>query len=363
MTRPRPARSWVAKAVATLDAEAASCADTPLRELRVAGFPDIRFLLKDESTHPSGSLKHRLARSLFLYALCSGRLGEGQTVVDASSGSTAISEAYFARLLGLPFVAVMPESTASAKQREITAYGGICELVQDPVNCAVDAASYARDNGACYLDQFGLASSATDWRGNNNIAESILSQVSAAGHGDPDWIVCGAGTGGTSATIGRYLRYTGSHARLCVAEPAGAAFARGWQTGDRSVQAGAPSLIEGIGRPCVEPCFTFELVDEVIEVPDVASIAAAWLLHDLAGECFGGSSGTNFVAALQLAAVMRAQGESGSIVILLGDRGERYADTLFDPLWLHANGLDLTPWSDALRHCSASGEWRAPYPV
>ena len=64
--------------------------------------------LKDESTHPTGSLKHRLARSLFLYALCNGWIRAGTTVVEASSGSTAVSEAYFARMLGLPFVAVMP---------------------------------------------------------------------------------------------------------------------------------------------------------------------------------------------------------------------------------------------------------------
>ena len=71
--------------------------------------------LKDESTHITGSLKHRLARSLFLYALCNSWIDEDTTVVEASSGSTAVSEAYFAALLGLPFVAVMPASTSRAK--------------------------------------------------------------------------------------------------------------------------------------------------------------------------------------------------------------------------------------------------------
>lgn len=54
--------------------------------------------LKDESVHPTGSLKHRPARSPFLYALVNGHIVEGTTVVEASSGSTAVSEAYFARL-------------------------------------------------------------------------------------------------------------------------------------------------------------------------------------------------------------------------------------------------------------------------
>ncbi len=53
----------------------------------------IQLYLKDESTHPTGSLKHRLARSLFLYGLCNGWIKEGTPIIEASSGSTAISEA------------------------------------------------------------------------------------------------------------------------------------------------------------------------------------------------------------------------------------------------------------------------------
>ena len=79
----------------------------------------------------TGSLKHRLARSLFLHALVNGLIDEGTTVVEASSGRTAISEAYFARLLGLPFVAVMPASTSSDKIALIQAQGGRCHLVDD----------------------------------------------------------------------------------------------------------------------------------------------------------------------------------------------------------------------------------------
>jgi cysteine synthase A len=117
-------------------------------------------------------------------------------------------------------------------------------------------------------------------------------------------------------------------------------------------------VIEGIGRPCVEPCFLFDVVDGVLEVPDAASIAAMNLLEELIGRRYGGSSGTNFVACLQLAAAMRARGERGSIVSLLCDRGERYAETLFDPAWLAAHRLDPAPWRTALRACTDDGRWR-----
>src|SRR5450755_226583 len=139
-----PQRAWTADAVRRIEAERARSADTHLLCMEFPGLPGIAVYFKDESTHPTGSLKHRLARSLFLCALCNGWLGPNQTVVDASSGSTAISEAYFARLLGLPYIAVMPRCTAPPKIREIGALGGRCELVDDAgdvYSCAADLAA------------------------------------------------------------------------------------------------------------------------------------------------------------------------------------------------------------------------------
>jgi cysteine synthase len=94
----------------------------------------IDLYLKDESVHPTGSLKHRLARSLFLYGLCNGWIAERTTIVEASSGSTAISEVYFARFLSLPYIAVMPSTTSPEKIALIEAQGGVCHLVDDPTS-------------------------------------------------------------------------------------------------------------------------------------------------------------------------------------------------------------------------------------
>lgn len=351
-------RRWVHDALRKLAQEAARSADTHLLKLNFPGFHGIDFYFKDEAAHPSGSLKHRLARSLYLYALCNGRLNGGQAVVDASSGSTAISEAWFARLLGLSFTAVMPASTAPGKIRDVEALGGICDLVEDPAHVHARAAEHA-DRGAYHLDQFGLAERATDWRGNNNIAESIIGQLALEAAPEPAWIVCGAGTGGTSATIGRYLRYRRLGTRLCVAEPAGSAYVHGWRNRDTAAVASQPTLVEGIGRPKVEPGFLFDVVDRVSEIPDAASFAGAWLLEDLFGHRYGGSSGTNLVACLQLAASMRARGERGSIVSLLCDRGERYAQTLFDRDWLAAHRVDIAPWEAALRASLETGSMPA----
>lgn len=88
--------AWVKHAISEINADYQRSADTHLIRLALPGFAGIQLYLKDESTHPTGSLKHRLARSLFLYGLCNGWIKEGTTIIESSSGSTAVSEAYFA---------------------------------------------------------------------------------------------------------------------------------------------------------------------------------------------------------------------------------------------------------------------------
>ena len=216
-------RLWADNAVRLIEADARRSADThllryPLPSAWCDGV-DVALYLKDESTHITGSLKHRLARSLFLYALCNGWIGENTTVIEASSGSTAVSEAYFAALLGLPFIAVMPSSTSASKIALIESQGGRCHFVAESSQVYAEAEQLAQETGGHYLDQFTNAERATDWRGNNNIAESIFAQMDEETHPGPEWIVVGAGTGGTSATIGRYIRYRRYATRLCVVDP------------------------------------------------------------------------------------------------------------------------------------------------
>jgi cysteine synthase A len=339
----RPAdRDWVHAAVRRLLDLAPRTADTPLLRLPLS-FDDVEVLLKDESLHPTGSLKHRLAGSLVLYGLVNGQVREGTTLVEASSGSTAVSEAWVAQLLGLPFVAVLPRRTSPEKLALIAEYGGTCRFVDDPAEVYAEAARVAHESGGYYLDQFRYAERATDWRGNNNIAESVFDELRGDGRPDPAWVVVGAGTGGTSATFGRYVRYAQLATQVCVVDPEGSAFFDGWATGDGTVTAKG-SRIEGIGRPRVEPSFLPGVVDRMIRVPDAASVATARWLARRTGWSAGPSTGTNLVGALHLAAELRAAGRRGSIVTLLCDRGDRYTDTCYDDDWASAQGLDLAPW-------------------
>jgi cysteine synthase len=330
-----PANPWLYWAIGQIESDFQRSADTHLIALPIKSFNDagIDFYFKDESTHPTGSLKHRLARSLFLYALCNGWIAEGQTIIEASSGSTAVSEAYFARLLGLPFIAVMPKSTSPEKIALIEFYGARCHFVEKAADVYDAARTLVRETRGHYMDQFTFAERATDWRGNNNIAESMFTQMARERHAVPRWIVVGAGTGGTSATIGRYVRYHQHATQVCVPDPVGSVFHRYWQTGDTALTSNG-SRIEGIGRPQVEPSFIRTLIDHMIEVKDTESIAAMRALSNALGRKVGPSTGTNFFAMIALANAMKARGETGSILSLICDAGERYLPTYHDAHWV-----------------------------
>jgi len=353
-------RQWVNAAIQKIEADFNRSADTHLIPLALPGFPGIDLYFKDESSHPTGSLKHRLARSLFLYALANGWLREGRPVIEASSGSTAVSEAYFARLLGLPFIAVMPASTSPEKIAAIEFHGGRCHLVERA--CDLNSASerLARESGGHFMDQFTYAERATDWRANNNIAESIYKQMAEEPHPVPEWIVCSPGTGGTSATLGRYVRYRRHDTRILCADPEVSVFFEGYRgalandESARDLQITGGSRIEGIGRPRVEASFIPSCVDGMVKVPDDLSLAAMRYVSARLGRRVGGSTGTNFVGVLLAAEQMRSAQRSGSIVTILCDAGERYAHSYYNPAWYPERGIEVAA-SDAAIAAAVAG--------
>ena len=341
-------RDWINQSIKRIEADFQRSADTHLVKLDIAAFRDIDIYLKDESTHPTGSLKHRLARSLFLYALCNGWINQNTTVVEASSGSTAVSEAYFAQMIGVPFIAVMPHRTARSKIVQIEHYGGRCHFVDKASQVRSESARLAESIDGYFMDQFTYAERATDWRGNNNIAESIFQQMKQEPHPIPHSIVMSAGTGGTSATLGRYFRYRAYPTQLMVVDPENSVFFDYYHNRDASLTSDSGSRIEGIGRPQVEPSFQADVVDQMLRVPDAASIATIRWLEKLIGRKAGASTGTNLWGVFHIARGMLAKQQSGSIVTLMCDSGERYLDTYYDDSWVAQNIGDLEVYLDQL---------------
>ncbi|WCE40311.1 PLP-dependent cysteine synthase family protein [Brevibacterium sp. BDJS002] len=349
------ARQWLAGAIRAVKSDANRSSDTHLLHVPLPAAWGIDLYLKDESSHPTGSLKHRLARSLFLHALCNGWIRPGRPVVEASSGSTAVSEAYFAQLIGVPFIAVMSRSTSAQKISLIEFYGGTCHFVDNANEVYEVAADLAAESGGHYMDQFTYAERATDWRGNNNIAESIFDQMSSETHPEPSWIIATAGTGGTSATLARYVRYTGRATGICVADPDNSAFFAGWRDHDPAATTDQGSRIEGIGRQRVEASFIASSIDRMMHVPDAAAIASIQLLETLMGRRAGASTGTGLWAAFRIVSQMKAAGQTGSLVSLICDPGERYLDKYYSSQWLTEAEIDTTGYRERLDEFMTTG--------
>lgn len=348
-------RQWLETAIRKVRSDANRSADTHLVRVPLPAEWGVDLYLKDESVHPTGSLKHRLARSLFLHALCNGWIRPDKPVIEASSGSTAVSEAYFASLIGVPFFAVMARSTSRQKVDLIEFHGGTCHFVDNAHEVYAVAADLAAETGGHYMDQFTYAEQATDWRGNNNIAESIFDQMSMEEYPEPAWIVATAGTGGTSATLARYVRYTGRSTGVCVADPENSAFFPGWRDHDPSVTTDVGSRIEGIGRQRVESSFIAASIDRMMRVPDAAAVASILLLEQLLGYRTGASTGTSLWACLRIVSEMVETGTKGSIVSLICDPGERYLDKYYSNEWLEDNRMDITPYQQRLEDFMLTG--------
>src|SRR5690606_12505841 len=160
---------------------------------------------------------------------------------------------------------IMPRSTSRTKIDVIERFGGRCAFVDSPSEVYETAARIAAETGGHSLDQFTNAERATDWRGNNNIAESIFGQMEREAHPVPSWVIMGAVSGGTSATIGRYIRYRNLSTRLCVTDVEHSVFYDAWKADDMQATCTAPSRIEGVGRPRVEPSFIPTVIDHMIK--------------------------------------------------------------------------------------------------
>ena len=269
-TNTGPDRDWVHEAIRIVEADHNRSADTHLLVFPLPTSWNLDLYLKDESVHPTGSLKHRLAVAVPLRALQRHHRTD-TTIIEASSGSTAVSEAYFARLLGLSFVAVMPRTTSQQKIDLIEFHGGSLPLVDDPASIYEEARTLAaRANGTTWTSSRTPSASPT-----GAATTTSRSRSSSRWHRSgtrSELVVLGAGTGGTSATIGRYVRYKRHATSVCVVDPEGSVYLDSWSGSAAAGEGACGSRIEGIGRPRVEPSFVGTVVDAMIRVPDAASV-------------------------------------------------------------------------------------------
>lgn len=309
---------------------------TPMVRLRRAldGFAGEAFA-KIEFMNPMGSIKDRIARFMIEKALREGTLRAGDTVVENSSGNTAMGLAMMAVLEDLRCRMVVRRQTSREKLDCLRAMGVDLVLVdgtlppEHPESYNRKARSVVAETPRAYFtDQHNnRANSEAHYRGTG---PEIWRQM----EGRIDYLVAGMGTGGTICGVARYLKEHDSRIRVIAIDPVGSVFHEHFKAGGT----GEPGhyLLEGLGDEEIIGCPQFDLIDDMFQVTDGDAFRAARELARREAILAGGSSG----AALW--GVRRLIGQidrPARIVTIFPDSGSRYLSTIYNDDWMRGHGF------------------------
>jgi cysteine synthase A len=287
---------------------------TPLAPVQLpAGAPLVWSKL--EFLNPSGSTKDRIARYILGRAVASGRLKAGDTVIEASSGSTSIAMALSCAQLGLRFVAVLPEGVSNERVLMIRAYGGETHFSRRDAGirgCIAESERLARERGGFLPRQFANPENVEAHQ--SGTAREILEQIPG---GRVDAVVSGVGTGGTLVGLVRGCRSGEAAPRAFLARPIN--LERGREAECCSFSCRIPGLLDCVSSLFHEADFPGLTT---IEVEDDEALETTRELIRL-GFPVGPSSGLNYRAAMRAAEML----PGANVVTVFPDRMERYFST------------------------------------
>jgi cysteine synthase A len=284
--------------------------DTPLVRLAHSGFSDdIRVYAKLELYNPAGSVKDRIGKYMLEDAKRRGLLKPGATIIEATAGNTGLGIAFAALNCGYRLIMVVPTKFSQEKQILLRALGA--KIINTPKEGgmlqAEEMANSLRNQipGAVSLDQFRNPG--------NPLAhyETTGPEIWKDLNGRIDYVVAGAGSGGTYTGILRYLKEQNPQIFGVLADPVGSTMGGGEHN---------PYEIEGIGNDFIADTMDMSLVDQVIKVSDAEALTQVSLLASHEGIIAGTSSGAALAAVHKLAQTAK----NGVIVTVFPDRGDRY---------------------------------------
>lgn len=284
--------------------------NTPLVKLTNIPLPDgVQLFAKLELYNPAGSVKDRIGKYMIADAEEKGLLKPGGTIVEATAGNTGLGIAFAALNRGYKVIFVVPTKFSEEKQILMRALGA--QIINTPreggMLGAAQKADEIRDSiaGAVSLEQFKNQS--------NPLAhyETTGPEIYRDLDGKVDYLVAGAGSGGTYTGIVRYLKEQNPEIQGVLADPVGSTIGGG-EHKDYD--------IEGIGNDFIADTMDILLVDKVVKITDDDAFAGSRALAAKEGIFAGSSSGAALSAAIKLI----DEGVRGNIVVILPDRGDRY---------------------------------------
>lgn len=269
--------------------------------------------LKLEFMNPGSSVKDRIALAMLDAAIEDGKLKEGDTIIEPTSGNTGIGLAMIAAAKGLKAILVMPETMSLERRNLLRAYGAELVLTPGPegMGGAIrKAEELAKEKGLFMPQQFNNPANPEIHR--KTTGKEIVEQFSDG----LDAFVSGIGTGGTITGAGGVLKEAFPGIKIVAVEPADSPVLSGGKPG--------PHKIQGIGAGFVPSILDTNIYDQVITVKNEEAFEYARLAAKREGLLGGISSGAAISAALQVA---KELGKGKKVLAIIPSNGERYLST------------------------------------
>lgn len=290
---------------------------------------------KLEYFNPMGSIKDRIACYMIEKAERDGRIKPGDTIIDNSSGNTALGLAMVCSVKGYKVKMVVRDSLSMEKIKFLKAMN--VELVMVDHTLPPDSPdSYNNIAPQIVLDTPGGYFFDQHNNRENNEAHyhttgpEIWDQM----EGKIDYFVAGIGTGGTICGVAKYLKEKDPDIKVIAVDPVGSIFYDYFHT--KKLITPSPYLLEGLGDEFLIGCVDFDLIDDMFKVTDQEAFRMTRELADKEAILAGGSSGAALWGALELA---KNIDRSTRIVTVFADTGTRYLSSIYNDDWLKEKGF------------------------
>ncbi|MEG0367487.1 MAG: cysteine synthase A [Coprobacillus sp.] len=270
---------------------------------------------KLEYYNPAGSIKDRVAKQMIEDAIEDGRIQEGATIIEPTSGNTGIGLCAVGATLGFDVIIVMPDTMSEERRTIMKAFGA--KLVLTPgakgmAGAISKAEELAQEIPNSFIPgQFVTPSNAKAHR--LTTGPEIDHQLD----GNIDILVAGVGTGGTISGVGQYLKNKYPHVQVVAVEPADSPVLSEGKSG--------PHGIQGIGAGFIPEALDTSIYDEIITIQTQEAYEGAREIAKTEGILVGISSGAALYAAMKIA--KRSENKNKNIVVILPDGGDRYLST------------------------------------
>ena len=282
--------------------------NTPMVDISNISPNGVKIFAKLESFNPAGSIKDRVAKYLIQDAEEQGKLIDGSTIIEPTSGNTGIALAMISRVKGYKLKVVMPDNVSDERKSVLLSLGAeiIYSNGEEGTNGAIRLAEKIAEENPDYFMPYQYGNEANPRAHYETTGPEIIEQLP-----DIDVFVAGLGTGGTLMGVGKALKEYNKNIKVVAAAP--------------HPEEVVPAL-RSIEHGFIPPILDLEKLDSRILVGEEESFYWTKMLMESCGIFAGVSCGAVTAAALKVAKKIK----TGNIVIIIADSGERY---LSSKLW------------------------------